>query len=137
MKTARDLMTAPVECLAPEDSLVTAARRLAEHNVGSMPVIDGDDLVGILTDRDIVVRGLAQGLDPHTTTVREVATVSVVTVDAAHDAHRVANVLTDHQVRRVPVVEGGRVIGVIAQADLALALDGEMVGEVVEGISQK
>lgn len=137
MKTARDLMSAPVECLAPGDSLVTAARRLAQHDVGSMPVMDGDDLVGILTDRDIVVRGLAQGLDPHTTTVREVATVSVVTVDAANDAHRVANVLTDHQVRRVPVVEGGRVIGVIAQADLALSLDGEMVGEVVEGISQK
>lgn len=137
MTTARDLMTAPAECLSSDDTLADAARQLAQHDVGSMPVVDGGRLVGVLTDRDIVVSGLAKGLDANTATVGEVATSNVVTVNADDDAETVAEVLADKQIRRVPVVDGDEVVGVIAQADVARKLDESTVGETVEKISQK
>lgn len=136
MKTARDLMSGPAECLAPDETLVTAARMLSKYDVGSMPVLDGDDLVGVLTDRDIVVNGVAKGLDPSTAKVSEVATKKVVTVEADASASEVASVLAENQIRRVPVVDGGKVVGVVAQADVARELDEATVGEVVEDISQ-
>ena len=137
MKTARDLMTAPAECLAPDDSLVEAARLLGRHDVGSMPVVEEDTLVGVLTDRDIVVRGVAEGLDPAQTRVAAVMSANVVTVAADADALAVAGVLAANQIRRVPVVEGDKVVGVVSQADVALELDNATAGEVVEDISRK
>ncbi len=137
MKTARDLMTSPAECLAPDDSLVEAARMLSRHDVGSMPVVDDETLVGVLTDRDIVVRGVAEGLDPADTRVAAVMSPRVVTVEADADALAVAGVLAANQIRRVPVVEGDRVVGVVSQADVALELDNATAGEVVEDISRK
>ena len=137
MKTARDLMTAPAECLAPDDSLVEAARLLGRHDVGSMPVVEEDTLVGVLTDRDIVVRGVAEGLDPAQTRVAAVMSANVVTVEADADALAVAGVLAANQIRRVPVVEGDKVVGVVSQADVALELDNATAGEVVEDISRK
>lgn len=136
MTTARDLMTAPAECLAPDDTLVDAARQLAQHDVGSMPVLDGGRLVGVLTDRDIVVKCLAEGGDPASSKVRDIATKDVVTVNADDDSETVAKVLADHQIRRVPVVDGDEVVGVIAQADVARRLDESTVSETVEKISQ-
>ncbi len=137
MTTARDLMTAPAECLSSSDTLADAARQLAKHDVGSMPVVDGGRLVGVLTDRDIVVSGLAKGLDANSATVGEVATSDVVTVNAGDDAAAVAKVLAEKQIRRVPVVDGDEVVGVIAQADVARKLDESTVGETVEKISQQ
>ncbi len=137
MKTARDLMTSPAECLAPDDSLVEAARMLSRHDVGSMPVVDDETLVGVLTDRDIVVRGVAEGLYPADTRVSAVMSASVVTVEADSDALAVAGVLAANQIRRVPVLEGDRVVGVVSQADVALELDNATAGEVVEDISRK
>lgn len=137
MTTARDLMTAPAECLSSSDTLADAARQLAKHDVGSMPVVDGGRLVGVLTDRDIVVSGLAKGLDANSATVGEVATNDVVTVNAGDDAAAVAKVLAEKQIRRVPVVDGDEVVGVIAQADVARKLDESTVGETVEKISQQ
>lgn len=137
MTTARDLMTAPAECLSSSDTLADAARQLAKHDVGSMPVVDGGRLVGVLTDRDIVVSGLAKGLDTNSATVGEVATSDVVTVNAGDDAAAVAKVLAEKQIRRVPVVDGDEVVGVIAQADVARKLDESTVGETVEKISQQ
>lgn len=130
-------MTAPAECLSSNDTLADAARQLAKHDVGSMPVVDGGRLVGVLTDRDIVVSGLAKGLDANSATVGEVATSDVVTVNAGDDAAAVAKVLAEKQIRRVPVVDGDEVVGVIAQADVARKLDESTVGETVEKISQQ
>ena len=137
MTTARDLMTAPAECLSSNDTLADAARQLAKHGVGSMPVVDDGRLVGVLTDRDIVVSGLAKGLDANSATVGEGATSDVVTVNAGDDAAAVAKVLAEKQIRRVPVVDGDEVVGVIAQADVARKLDESTVGETVEKISQQ
>ena len=136
MKTARDLMTSPAECLEPTESLASAARMLSKYDVGSMPVVDGDKLVGILTDRDIVIEAVAKGLDPKEAKVSDIATSKVVTVEVTDDAETVAKVLADNQIRLVPVVDGGKVVGVIAQADVAQELDDQVVAETVEEISQ-
>lgn len=136
MKTARDIMTTPAETLAPSATLTEAARRLRDLNVGSLPILDGDQLTGVVTDRDIVVRGIAEGLDPSSATVAEVATGAVVTVDVDDDAAEVARIMGERQVRRVPVVDGGRLVGLIAQADVARDLDARTTGDVVEDISQ-
>ena len=136
MKNARDLMTSPAKTLSPANTLNDAADELARANVGSMPIVDGGILVGIVTDRDIVVKGLAQGHDPATTSVAEVATTGVVSVGPDADAAEVARVLAEHQIRRVPVVEDAQVVGIISQADVALELDNSTAGEVVEQISK-
>ena len=137
MKTARDIMTTPAETLPPTATLTEAARRLRDLNVGSLPILDGDHLAGVVTDRDIVVRGIAEGLDPSSATVAEVATGAVVTVDVDDDAAEVARIMGERQVRRVPVVDGGRLVGLIAQADVARDLDARTTGDVVEDISQR
>lgn len=137
MKTARDIMTTPAETLAPTATLAEAAQQLRDLNVGSLPILDGDHLVGVVTDRDIVVRGIAEGLDPSSATVAEVATGAVVTVDVDDDAESVARVMGERQVRRVPVLDGGRLVGVIAQADVARDLDARTTGDVVEDISER
>ena len=136
MKTARDLMTSPAQCLSPDETLVDAARMLSKYDVGSMPVVDGESLVGVLTDRDIVISGVAKGLDLAETKVSEIATSDVVSVSPDDDAESVAKTLAERQIRRVPVVEDGKVLGVISQADVALELDNSTAGEVVEGISR-
>jgi len=137
MKTARDIMTTPAETLAPTATLTEAAQQLRDLNVGSLPILDGDHLLGVVTDRDIVVRGIAEGLDPSSATVAEVATGAVVTVDVDDDAEKVARIMGERQVRRVPVLDGERLVGVIAQADVARDLDARTTGDVVEDISQR
>lgn len=136
MKTARDLMTSPAECLAPDETLVDAARMFSKYDVGSMPVVDGDTLVGVITDRDIVVEGVSKNLDLTDTPVSRIMSRSVITVQVTDDAEAVARVLADNQIRRVPVVDGDRVVGVVSQADVALELDNATAGEVVEEISR-
>ena len=137
MKTARDIMTTPAETLAPTATLTEAAQQLRDLNVGSLPILDGEHLLGVVTDRDIVVRGIAEGLDPSSSTVAEVATGAVVTVDVDDDAADVARIMGERQVRRVPVLDGGKLVGVIAQADVARDLDARTTGDVVEDISQR
>lgn len=130
-------MTTPAETLAPTATLTEAAQQLRDLNVGSLPILDGDHLLGVVTDRDIVVRGIAEGLDPSSATVAEVATGAVVTVDVDDDAEKVARIMGERQVRRVPVLDGERLVGVIAQADVARDLDARTTGDVVEDISQR
>ena len=137
MKIARDLMTSPAECLAPDETLVDAPRMFSKYDVGSMPVVDGDTLVGVITDRDIIVEGVAKNLDLADTQISKIMSKNVVTVDVTDDALVVARVLADKQIRRVPVVDGDRVVGVVSQADVALELDNATAGEVVEDISKK
>ena len=137
MTTAREIMTSPAEYLTDTDTLVTAALALREANVGSMPVTDAaGQLIGIVTDRDIVVRGVAESRDPASTSVAEVCTGSVVTAGVDDDADAVAAALGDNQVRRVPVVDGGSLVGIISQADIARHLPGRQTGDVVAAISR-
>jgi CBS domain-containing protein len=136
MKTARDLMTSPAECMAPDETLVDAARMFSKYGVGSMPVVDEDTLVGVITDRDIVIEGVAKNLDLAETPISKIMSTNVITVQVTDDALAVARVLADNQIRRVPVVDGQRVVGVVSQADVALELDNATAGGVVEDISK-
>ena len=137
MTTARDLMTSPAECLAPDETLVDAARMFSKYDVGSMPVVDENNtLVGVITDRDIIIEGVSKNLDLSDTKVSKIMSTKVVTVEVTDDALVVAKVLADNQIRRVPVMDGHKVVGVVSQADVALELDNAVAGEVLEDISK-
>jgi len=136
MTTARDIMTEGTECVGTGDTLVEAARKMRDLDVGGLPIC-GDDgrLAGMLTDRDIVVRCLADGGDPSTVTAGSLGLDEVVTIGADDDVDEVLRTMTDHQVRRLPVVDGHDLVGMVSQADVARALPAEAVGEAVEEIS--
>jgi CBS domain-containing protein len=134
---ARDIMTPDCSCIGENDTVLDAARRLAELDVGAMPICGEDDrLKGMLTDRDIVVKVLAQGKDPASTRAGELATQGeVVTIGADDSLDEALRTMTEHKVRRLPVIDGRQCVGVISQADIATHLDEEQVGELVEAIS--
>lgn len=133
----RDIMSAGVASVSPDDSLRVAARRMIDHNVGALPVCDADQrLKGMLTDRDIVTRAVAVGADLSTTTVGEVAADGAVTVRTGDSVRDVVRTMARHKVRRVPVVDGGRVVGIVSQADVASNADDAVTGELVELISE-
>jgi CBS domain-containing protein len=113
-----------------------AAKMMRDEDVGFAPIVEGDRLVGTLTDRDIAVKVVAEGLDPDTTPVREVATNDVITVEPEDDFERALELMAQHQVRRLAVVQGDRLVGVVAQADVARDAEPKQTGEVVEQISE-
>ncbi|WP_330230802.1 CBS domain-containing protein [Nocardia sp. NBC_00508] len=136
MTTARDIMTPDVECVRSSDTIVTAAQRMAELNVGALPICGEDNrLKGMLTDRDIVVKVIAQRKDPLGVDAGELGGEELVTVDANDDVRKVMSVMSQHQVRRVPVLENGQLVGIIAQADVATTVENTESGSTVEAIS--
>ncbi|WP_329625205.1 CBS domain-containing protein [Streptomyces sp. NBC_01255] len=135
MTTAREIMHAGASCVQENESLVDAARRMRELDVGALPICGPDDrLHGIITDRDIVVKCLAKGKDPHRMTAGDLATGKPVTVDAGAGSDVVLRTMQDHRVRRVPVIDDHRMVGMISEADLARHLPEERVGHFVEEI---
>jgi CBS domain-containing protein len=120
-----------------DNPVVEAARIMKEKDVGIVPVVEGGRLVGTVTDRDIAVRIVAEGKDPHSVRVREIASTDVVTVDPQQDLDEALRLMASHQVRRLPVVEeGGKLVGIVAQADVAREANDKQTGELVEEISQ-
>jgi CBS domain-containing protein len=135
-KTAREVMTGGAECIDENDTILTAAKRLADLNVGAMPICGSDNrLKGMLTDRDIVVKVLAQGKDPGTTKAGELGEGKPVTIGADDSVDEALHTMADHKVRRLPVIDGHDLIGMLSQADLAKSLDQKKVGDLVEAIS--
>ena len=138
MTTARDIMTPGAECVGEHETLVDAARKLRDLDIGAMPICGDDDrLKGMLTDRDIVVRAIAEGRDPSTTMAGELAQGKPVTIGADDDVSEALATMKEHQVRRLPVIDGHRLVGMLAQADVARNLSSSDVGEVVEDISEE
>jgi CBS domain-containing protein len=136
-KSVRDVMTANPCTIDADKSVAYAAKMMKQEDVGIAPIVEGDRLVGTLTDRDIAVRVVAEGRDPNTVKVREVASTDLVTVDPQQDLDEALRLMANHQVRRLPVVEeDGRVVGVLAQADVAEEAKPKKVGELVEEISK-
>ena len=136
MPTAREIMTADATCVGENDDLITAARIMKKLDVGSLPICGADDrLKGMLTDRDIVVKVLAQGKDPASTTAGELAEGKPVTVGADDDADVILSTMGEHQVRRLPVIDGHRLVGIVAVADVARALPDRPVGDLIDAIS--
>jgi CBS domain-containing protein len=137
-KTARDVMTGDCECVGEGDTVLDAAKRLAELDVGAMPICGEDNrLKGMLTDRDIVVKVLAQGKDPASTKAGEVdqGDAQTVTIGADDPIDEALRTMIDHKVRRLPVIDGHDCVGVISQADIATHLEDDKVADLVEAIS--
>jgi CBS domain-containing protein len=131
-------MTERPRCVTPETPVSEAAALMASEDVGSLPILEGERLTGVVTDRDIVVRGIAEGKDPRGMPVREIATRDPVSVSPEQSLDEALQLMASHQVRRLPVVdEDDRLVGVLAQADVATKGGKEKaVGEMLEGISQ-
>ena len=138
MATARDIMTGGVECIGENDTVLDAAKRLADLDVGAMPICGEDNrLKGMLTDRDIVVKVLAQGKDPASTTAGELGQgdSKTVTIGADDPIDGALRTMIDHKVRRLPVIDGHDLVGIVSQADIATNLNDAKTGDLVEAIS--
>jgi CBS domain-containing protein len=136
-KTARDIMTEGCECVGENETAADAAKRLAELGVGAMPICGEDDrLKGMVTDRDIVTDVLAAGKDPADVKVSELADGKPVTIGADDSLSEAIKTMAEHQVRRLPVIDGHELIGIVSQADIAKNAEEDEVGELVEAISQ-
>lgn len=137
MTVARDIMTPAPKCVRENETLVDAARLMASLDVGALPICGEDDrLKGMLTDRDIVVKCLAEGGDPSTMTAGELAQGKPVTIGADDDIEEALETMKRHQIRRLPVIDGHDLVGIISQADIALAMAPEDTGETVADISE-
>ncbi|MFF0558372.1 CBS domain-containing protein [Streptomyces sp. NPDC004266] len=135
MTTAREIMHTGASCVQENETLMDAARRMSELDVGALPICGPDNrLHGIITDRDIVVKCLAKGKDPHHMTAGLLAQGKPVTVDVDADSEQVLRTMQEHRVRRVPVIDDHRLVGMISEADLARHLPEERVGHFVEEI---
>jgi CBS domain-containing protein len=135
-KTAREVMTGGAECVGENDTVLDAAKRLAELDVGSMPICGEDNrLKGMLTDRDIVVRVLAQGKDPSEVTAGALGEGKPVTIGADDSVEEALRTMKEHKVRRLPVIDGHDLVGIVSTADLATSIDEDKVGDLIEAIS--
>jgi CBS domain-containing protein len=136
-KSVRELMTRNPCSIDADKSVAYAAKMLRDEDVGLAPIVEGDRLVGTVTDRDITVRAVAEGKDPESTKVKDIASINLVTVDPRQDLDEALKLMAKYQVRRLPVIEeGGRLVGLVAQADIARSGNEKQTGRVVEKISQ-
>jgi CBS domain-containing protein len=137
MTVARDLMTPDPKCVKEDQTLVEAARMMRELDVGALPICGNDDrLKGMLTDRDIVVKCIADGGDPSSVTAGSLAEGKPVTIGADDDIREALEVMQEYQVRRLPVIDGHDLVGIISQADIARSLSASATGETVAEISE-
>jgi CBS domain-containing protein len=133
----KELMTPRPTVVRPEDTASQAATLMKQNDCGAIPVVaDGGKLVGIVTDRDIVLRVVAAGKDPRSTPVSAVMTADPTTVSPDSSSDDAEKLMADHQVRRLPVVEGARLVGILVTAQLARREDARDVGETIKGISE-
>jgi CBS domain-containing protein len=134
--TVQEAMTSNPTAITPDTTVQEAARLMKTEDVGALPIVEDGRLTGVITDRDLAIRAVAEGLGTETP-VRELASKDVVTVDPEQSLEEAARLMGQHQIRRLPVVEeDGRLVGMLAQADVAAAGHDTLTGEVVEKISQ-
>jgi CBS domain-containing protein len=135
-RTIQDAMTSDPTTITSETTAQEAARLMKSEDVGSLPILEGDRLVGTVTDRDLAIRLLAEGKSADTT-VGEIASKDLVTIDPQQSLDEAARLMAEHQLRRLPVCEeDGRLVGILAQADVAQAGHDTLTGETVQKISQ-
>jgi CBS domain-containing protein len=135
-KTARDVMTGGAECVGENETILDAAKKMAELDVGALPICGEDNrLKGMLTDRDIAVKVLAQDRDPGSTNAGELGEGKPVTIGADDSVKEALRTMKEHKVRRLPVIDGHDLVGIVSQGDLATEIDEEEVGDLVEAIS--
>jgi CBS domain-containing protein len=133
----REMMTTDVTTATPDTTLEEIATMMRDENIGSVPIVDDDELMGIVTDRDIVVRCIAEGKDPVETEAEELISEELITIKPDADAKEAARLMGEKQIRRLAVVEGGRLVGMLALGDVAVkGGDEETSGETLEEVSQ-
>ena len=135
-QSVRDAMTENPRSIGASASVVEAARLMREGDIGSLPITDDEELVGMITDRDITTRVVAEASDLATTSVGDVYSQDLISVEPDKDLEEAVQLMARHQVRRLPVVENGRLVGIVAQADIALRENEKKTGELVEAISE-
>ena len=135
-KSIRDAMTENPSSIVASASVVEAAQLMREQHIGSLPITDDEQLVGMITDRDITTRVVAEAADPKMTSVADVYSRDLISVEPDQDLEEALQLMARHQVRRLPVVENGRLVGIVAQADIALKESEKKTGELVEAISE-
>jgi CBS domain-containing protein len=134
--TAREIMTGGVECIGENETLELAAQKMKDLDVGSLPICGEDNrLKGMVTDRDIVVKVLADGQDPRSVKAGELGQGKPVTIGADDSIEEAIKTMQEHQVRRLPVIDGHELVGMLSQADVARNYPEDRVGELVEFIS--
>jgi CBS domain-containing protein len=136
-KSVREAMTLDPRSIGQSASVVEAAQLMRKEDIGSLPITDEEKLVGMITDRDITTRVVAQAGDPKATSVGEVYSRDLISVEPDNDLEEALRLMARHQVRRLPVVENGRLVGIVAQADIALNESETKTGELVEAISAR
>lgn len=137
MKTVKDIMSKDVTYCMPEDSLIKAAEMMKQHRVGAIPVChDNKEIIGMVTDRDLVLRGYA--LDkPGTTKIKEVMTDHLITAEQNTNVQEASSIMAEHQIRRLPIVENKKIVGIVALGDLSLEDKSNMAaGQALEEISE-
>lgn len=115
----KDIMTDKVAYVNPQTPLIEVAQLMQKHDVGAVPVCEGQKVMGVVTDRDIVVRNVAHGKDPHSTPVRDVMTTDVRSISPEMSLNQVAEIMADQQIRRLPVIENDHLVGMVSLGDLA------------------
>jgi CBS domain-containing protein len=137
MERVRDAMTDDPRSIGAAESVVEAARIMRDEHIGSLPVTEDERLVGMITDRDITTRVVAEGAVPETMAVADVYSRDLISVEPNNDLEEALQLMARHQVRRLPVVENGRLVGMVAQADIALKEDEKRTGRLVGAISER
>ena len=135
-KSVRDAMTEDPHSIGASASVVEAARLMREEHIGSLPIIDNEQLVGMITDRDITTRVVAEAADPKLTSVGDVYSQDLISVEPESDLEEALLLMARHQVRRLPVVDNGKLVGIVAQADIALTENEKKSGKLLEAISE-
>lgn len=135
MTIARDIMHAGVTCIGEHETLTAAAQHMRDRGIGALPICGDDDrLHGMVTDRDIVIKCLAEGHDPHAVTVGELAEGTPYHVDVDASIEEMLNVMEEHPVRRLPVIENHRLVGIVSEADIARHLPEHAIAQFVKAI---
>ncbi|WP_157244952.1 CBS domain-containing protein [Nonomuraea typhae] len=136
MPTARDIMTPHAECVNSDESLAVAAEKMARLDVGALPICGPDNrLKGMLTDRDIVIKALAKGKDPKSCTAGEFAQGKPVTIGADDDAREILRTMASHKVRRLPVIDGHDLVGMVALADVTKTMPDAPISDLLDALT--
>jgi CBS domain-containing protein len=136
MTSVREIMTEDATCVGENDTIVEAAQKMRDLEVGALPICGEDDrLKGMITDRDVAIQIVAESKDPSSVRVRELAQGEVVTIGADDSIQELIRTMSQYAVRRVPVIDGHRLVGIVSQADVARSLPEDQVGELVNLIS--
>jgi CBS domain-containing protein len=137
MTKVQDIMSKNVQCCALHDPVTAAAKIMREINCGSVPICDGKKVVGMITDRDIVINCVADGKDCGSVHCHDCMTSDVITCSPDTDAHECARMMAEHQIRRIPVVQNGEMVGICAIGDMArVDIHIDEAGDALNRISQ-